>query len=117
MIENMSVGIDIIDVNRFRDMPFEIKSSFYKKIFHENEINYCLKFKDPYTHFAGKFAIKEAIIKSISKKENFINIITDHNNDKPTAIISGKKEYRFLISVSHEKNYAMAMVIAEKISC
>ena len=117
MIENMGVGIDIIDVNRFRNIPFEKKSSFYKKIFHKNEIDYCLKFKDPYTHFAGKFAIKEAIIKSICKKENFINIITDHNNDKPTAIISGKKEYRFLISVSHEKNYAMAMVIAEKISC
>ena len=31
MIENMGVGIDIIDVNRFRDMPFEKKSSFYKK--------------------------------------------------------------------------------------
>ena len=71
MIENMEVGIDIINVNRFRNMPFEKKSSFYKKIFHENEINYCLKFKDPYTHFAGKFAIKESVIKINKYKRKF----------------------------------------------
>jgi len=68
MIEKIGVGVDIINVSRFRNMPFEKKSSFYKKIFHDNEINYCLKFKDPYTHFAGKFALKEALIKSIDKK-------------------------------------------------
>ena len=74
MIEKIDVGIDIINVSRFRNMPFEKKSSFYKKIFHENEINYCLKFKDPYTHFAGKFAVKEALIKSIDKKSFLLKL-------------------------------------------
>ena len=32
MIEKIGVGIDIIKVNRFRNIPFERKSSFYKKI-------------------------------------------------------------------------------------
>ena len=68
MIEKIGVGVDIINVSRFRNMPFEKKSSFYKKIFHDNEINYCLKFKDPYTHFARKFALKKALIKLIDKK-------------------------------------------------
>ena len=117
MIEKFGIGIDIVTNKRFKELPYSTNKKFYEKIFEQSEINYCLKFKNSEEHFAGKFAIKEAIIKSICKKENFINIITDHNNDKPTAIISGKKEYRFLISVSHEKNYAMAMVIAEKISC
>ena len=39
MIEKIGVGVDIINVSRFRNMPFEKKSSFYKKIFHDNEIN------------------------------------------------------------------------------
>jgi len=43
MTEKIGVGVDIINVSRFRNMPFEKKSSFYKKIFHANEINYCLK--------------------------------------------------------------------------
>ena len=114
MIENMSIGIDIIDVNRFRDMPFERKSSFYKKIFHENEINYCLKFKDPYTHFAGKFAIKESVIKSINTKENFLKIITDHQDKKPVVSINGKNDYIFSASITHEKDYAIGIVIAKK---
>ena len=115
MIEKIGVGIDIINVSRFRNMPFEKKSSFYKKIFHDNEINYCLKFKDPYTHFAGKFAIKESVIKSINIKENFLKIITDHNNKKPTVSISGKKDYKFSASITHEKDYAIGIVIAKKI--
>ena len=110
----MKVGIDIINVNRFRNMPFAKKISFYKKIFHENEINYCLKFKDPYTHFAGKFAIKESVIKSTNTKENFLKIITDHQNKKPIVSIYGKNDFTFLASISHEKDYAIGIVIAKK---
>ena len=115
MTEKIGVGIDIINVSRFRNMPFEKKLSFYKKIFHDNEINYCLKFKDPYTHFAGKFAIKESVIKSINIKENLLKIITDHDNQKPTVCISGKKDYTFSASITHEKDYAIGIVIAKKI--
>ena len=114
MIENIKVGIDIININRFRNMPFAKKISFYKKIFHENEINYCLKFKDPYTHFAGKFAIKESVIKSTNTKENFLKIITDHQNKKPIVSIYGKNDYTFSVSISHEKDYAIGIVIAKK---
>ena len=89
--------------------------SFYKKIFHENEINYCLKFKDPYTHFAGKFAIKESVIKSINTKENFLKIITDHQDKKPLVNIDGKNDYIFSASITHEKDYAIGIVIAKKI--
>jgi len=116
MIENLGIGIDIVDVNRFRDTPFGEKTSFYNKIFNKNEINYCLKFKDPYPHFAGKFAVKEAVIKSINKNESLLNIITNHINKKPTVIISEKNEYKFLVSISHEKNYATGLVIAEKLN-
>jgi len=114
MTEKIGVGIDIINVNRFRNMPFEKKLSFYKKIFQDNEINYCLKFKDPYTHFAGKFAIKESVIKSIDAKENFSKIITDHHNNKPTVSIFGKNDYTFSASITHEKDYAIGIVIAKK---
>lgn len=114
MIEGMGVGIDIINVNRFRNMPFPKKISFYKKIFHENEINYCLKFKDPYTHFAGKFAIKESVIKSIKTKESVLKIITGHQNKKPVVTINGNDDYTFSASITHEKDYAIGIVIAKK---
>ena len=39
MTEKIGVGIDIINVSRFRNMPFEKKSSFYKKIDTPKKIN------------------------------------------------------------------------------
>ena len=115
MIENFGLGVDIVDINRFRNIPYEEKTSFYNKIFNKNEIKYCLKFKDPYTHFAGKFAIKESVIKSIDTKENFSKIITDHYNKKPIVSICGKNDYTFSASITHEKDYAIGIVIAKKI--
>ena len=68
MIEGLGVGIDIIEVSRFRRKKYEENRNFYKKIFVKSEINYCLKFKNSAERFAGKFAIKEATIKSIPEK-------------------------------------------------
>ena len=116
MIEDFGIGIDVIDINRFRDIPYKEKITFYEKIFNKKEIEYCLQFNDPYPHFAGKFAVKEAVIKSINKNESLLNIITNHINKKPTVIISEKNEYKFLVSISHEKNYATGLVIAEKLN-
>ena len=73
MIEKFAIGIDIVDVNRFSSKKFSENKEFYSKIFTKNEINYCTKFKNPYTHFAGKFALKEAVIKAIKKKINLDN--------------------------------------------
>ena len=45
MIESSGVGIDIIEVDRFKKKKYEKNKIFYKKIFVCSEINYCLKFK------------------------------------------------------------------------
>ena len=63
----MGIGIDIVEINRFQEKPFENNETFYKKIFHVSEIKYCLKQKNSYQSFAAKFAIKESVIKSINK--------------------------------------------------
>ena len=46
--------------------------------------------------------------------ENFLKIITDHQNKKPIVSIYGKNDYRFSASISHEKDYAIGIVIAKK---
>jgi holo-[acyl-carrier protein] synthase len=110
------IGTDIVDINRFKNKPLKNNSNFYKKIFSNSEIKYCQKFRSPYEHFAGKFAIKESVIKAIPEKISFIDISTTHNKSKPKILLKNNlnKKYRFLVSVSHEKNYAIAFVIAFK---
>ena len=107
------MGIDIVNVNRFRKIPYSSHKKFYKKIFTQSEIKYCLKFRNPYTHFAGKFAIKEAVKKSISNKITMLNIKTGHSKSKPLVSIDGE-HYHFFVSVSHENDLAIAVVISLK---
>ena len=110
----LGVGTDIVDINRFKKRPLKNNSGFYKKIFSDSEIKYCQKFRSPHEHFAGKFAIKESVIKAIPEKISFIDISTTHNKSKPKISIKSKlkDKYTFLVSVSHEKNYAISFVIA-----
>jgi len=117
MIESSGVGIDIVEVDRFKKKKYEKNKIFYKKIFVCSEINYCLKFKNSAERFAAKFAIKEAVIKSISEKIHFIDIEIIYKNAKPGIKLrnSLQKKYNFLVSVSHEKDFAVAVVISEKI--
>ena len=117
MIENLGVGIDIIEVSRFKKKKYEENINFYKKIFVKSEINYCLKFKNSAERFAGKFAIKEAVIKSIPEKIGPRDIEIVYVNRKPRISLKSslRKKYDFIVSVSHEKEFAIGIVVAEKI--
>jgi holo-[acyl-carrier protein] synthase len=114
MLEKIGIGIDIVDTTRFKLKPFDSNKHFYKKIFHDSEIKYCLERLDSSQSFATKFAIKEAVIKSINNQIDFLDILTDHLDSKPTVTLLKDNSYHFLVSVSHEKLYAIAVVISEK---
>ncbi len=114
MIEKFGIGIDIIEIIEFKNKPYHDNETFYKKIFLQTEIDYCLKFKDDFKHFAAKFAVKEAAKKAILEQIDFKEIETSHKNFKPIIILKEKK-YNFLVSLSHEESVAVAVVLAEKI--
>ena len=116
MIDSVSVGIDIVDINRFRNLTLKKNPKFFEKIFSKSELTYCLKFKNSYEHFAGKFAVKECVRKCIGKNVRFIDIITSHKNSGPQVMIKNKPEYDFRVSISHEKNIAIAVVVCEKLT-
>ena len=117
MLEKFGIGIDVANIDDFKKIPYEKKSGFYEKIFHSSEINYCLNHKDPYPHFAGKFALKEAVKKSVIENVYISKIETFHQESKPSIkLINCKNNYIFRASISHEKNIAMAIVISEMIS-
>ena len=99
-------------IDRFKKIPFNENESFYKKNFSKEEIEYCLKFEEPYKHFAGKFAIKEATIKSMNKKIELSQIKTYHEKSKPKVSIINE-EIDFKVSVSHDGDYAIAIVFSK----
>lgn len=114
MLENFGIGIDIVNIKRFKNLPYRKNKSFYEKIFHPSEIKYCLKYKDPSKHFAGKFAIKESTIKSIKEKASMLDIKTSYHYSKPIVRLLNNENYNFLVSLSHENEFAIAVVVSIK---
>ena len=110
--DGLDVGIDLVKIDRFKKIPFDENKSFYKKNFSEEEIGYCLNFEEPYKHFAGKFAIKEAAMKAINKKIGLLQIKTYHDESKPKVSIINE-EIDFKVSVSHDGDYAIAIVFSK----
>jgi|TARA_B110000438_G_scaffold70751_1_gene70981 holo-[acyl-carrier protein] synthase len=113
LIEKFGIGIDIVNVDRFSSKVYSKNKEFYSKIFSITEINYCTKFKEPYTHFAGKFALKEAVIKAINKKIPLLDIETFHENGVPQVKLKNQSNYSSISSISHENNVAVAVFLIE----
>lgn len=111
----LKTGIDIVNVNRFRKMKYSENNEFYQKLFDSVELKYCLTFKDPYPIFAGKFAAKEAVQKVLIKPINFLEIHTRHGkNGEPKIEENVSQKHNIEISISHEKDFAVAIAILIK---
>ncbi|WP_329384823.1 holo-ACP synthase [Anaerofustis butyriciformans] len=123
--EIISNGVDIIKVDRIRRIlkrPY--KDAFLKKIFNTEEIDYFRNNKYDAKSISGYFAVKEAIMKTLKKgmnKTSFkdITILKTEDNCPYIKLQGNAKKYMkennikdFKISISHEKEYAIAFVIA-----
>ncbi len=108
-----NVGIDIEEINRFSKKRFEENLNFYKRIFTKNEINYCLKKINPYSHFAVRFCAKEAAIKALDQKIlDLQKIEITMIENVPHIKLPNKKNG--MVSLSHTDEIAIAIVIIFK---
>lgn len=115
MIEG--VGVDIVSVERIRKIYEKFGEKFLNRIFTEEEISYSFSHPNPFPHLAARFAVKEAVIKALKKPSGLSlkQIELKNNSDgSPEIKINGVNK-RILVSLSHEKNYTVAMVIVENI--
>lgn len=119
------VGVDIIEVDRIREAIEKYGERFLRRVFTPIEIEYCEEFKDTkFVHYTARFAAKEAFSKAIGTgfaqgfKLNEIGIVNE-SSGMPKIVLEGKlKEYwanyRILVSLSHTRIYAVAVVIIEE---
>ena len=113
------VGIDMEKISRFENWTEE----GFKRIFTENEIEYCNQFENNLEHFCGFFCVKEAFVKALDDTAiHYSQIEVLHNeNGKPYinishyihSILREHFKSRVEISISHCKDYATAVVIVD----
>jgi phosphopantetheine--protein transferase-like protein len=109
--KNNSVGIDVVEVSRFNF--FDEVDHAVKKIFSDYEIKYCLKHKDPSTHFAGIFAAKEAVSKTLgTEKFPFIEIEIRHAKDGSPEVWNKSKKIKVRVSITHTSMIAIAVALS-----
>ena len=119
-MSNYYPGVDIVDVNRIKRCIENYKERFLDRIFSKDEQFYCFSKSNPYIHFSGKFAAKEAVMKAFLPSENikqisFLNIsILNDNNGAPKVKIKDLPGIDIQISISHTESQAIAFAIYDK---
>ena len=126
MKELISNGTDIIDINRIQRALERHPDAFLNRTFTEREQESIRKDGTRAQSVAVLFSVKESIMKSLGRGIGQIDFreieILKDEFGKPEAVLSGKAEERmkelgiceFLISISHEKHYALTFVVAKK---
>lgn len=107
------IGIDIIEIKRFRGKDGPKGTRFFANVYTEREQDYCRTFADPAPHFAGTFAAKEAASKALGGKYPFTLFeVRRAKSGKPEIWKNGKHLSKLSVSISHAESCAVAVCIA-----
>ncbi len=108
------IGTDIVFIPKVKK-TIDTYKSFIKKIYTEKEIEIASQIKEPYNFYATRFAAKEAIIKAFNGKYDFSEIeILKGKMGEPLPRIKNHPEYEIKLSLSYDKEYAIASCIVQK---
>lgn len=119
MLNAKGIGCDLVEVARIREV-FAIKKR-WSHVFTELECAYFDKYQDPWPIIAGHFAAKEAVSKALgtgfSNGIGFLDIEISHlESGAPKVCLHHRAHELFpecsvLLSISHEKNMAVAFAL------
>jgi holo-[acyl-carrier protein] synthase len=119
------VGIDLVKIERVKDVVEKWGKRFLDRVFTEGELSYCYEKKEPYLSLAVRFAAKEALVKAIGSAipVSLTDIeVINVDTGKPFLKVNGKLEDFFKeklikkahLSLSHEHEYGVACVVLEQ---
>lgn len=118
-------GVDLVHVPRLRDTMGR-NEAFETRVFTEGERAYCRRRRDPFPHFAARFAAKEATLKAlglgltaegVGAALREVEVVREGGpprlllHGKPDRIAEREGLTSWTVSLSHDGEYAMASVI------
>jgi holo-[acyl-carrier protein] synthase len=124
--EWISVGIDIIEIERVAGTLIRFGDRFLHRVYTKAEIAYC---RGKPARLAARFAAKEAVAKALGVGIFWhggvywrdVEVVRDHRG-KPGVRLRGRALERaqqeglthWALSLSHSRDYAVAMVVATR---
>lgn len=109
------IGIDAVDVDKFRSAVERRGDKLLKRLFTPAELEYCMGKKRPEAHLCARFAAKVSVLKALGTPMSFRKIeIKRESGGRPCASGSILEGFRVSISLAHEKGLAVAEAVVEK---
>ena len=123
----VGLGLDVIEVERIREIHARHPRRFVQRILTEAEQRYVLRHRDPTERLAGRWAAKEAAMKALGTglsqglRWRDVEILPDELG-KPILHLHGKARERAAalgatvshVTITHSHSVAVAQVILEK---
>ncbi|MFN3740504.1 MAG: holo-ACP synthase [Thermodesulfovibrionales bacterium] len=113
-----ATGIDIVRIKRIKEAVEKWGERFLSRIYSQDELRYCLQKNPPYESLAVRFAAKEAFLKAINKRLSLTSIeVKNEPSGRPYLNVKDNfpQNLRFHLSLSHDSDYAIAIVIVEEV--
>jgi len=119
----IGLGLDATDVARIATTIERYGERFLRRVFTEGEIAYCMRRREPATHFAGRFAAKEAGMKALgtghSQDVLWRDVEVIRRGGPPQLQLHGGAARRFaamgarssLLTITHTDTLALAQVL------
>ena len=118
------IGVDLVKVQRIEQAVKRWDRRFLDRIFTPIEQEYCYRQKKPMFHLAGRFAVKEAVLKALGTGLRlgirWVEIeVVNSPSGQPTVRVSGKvKELMqqnrietIHVSISHDTDYSIGQAV------
>ncbi|MCJ7518516.1 MAG: holo-ACP synthase [Anaerolineaceae bacterium] len=121
MIQKLFSGIDLVKVERFRELNPQILERFFARVFTQDERGYIA---GSFERAAGIFAAKEALVKALGCGIGPVSwqevAIRYEDTGRPLPELTGKAKaaekalgiVEWSVSISHTRNSAVAMAVA-----
>lgn len=122
----IGMGVDITEVKRMQAAIERQGERFLRRVFTEQEIVYCKKFRNKYERYAGRFAAKEAAMKALgtgwARGVRWQDLeVVRLPSGRPTMKLVGEAKKiadrlavkNIALSITHTANEALAQVIFE----
>lgn len=111
----MELGVDLVEIARIRSLARR-NPKFLSRVFSAPEIAYCRAKKNPWPHFAVRFAAKEAVYKALGNAKVPLTAISVNRglDGRPSVRIKGKAVRGLKLSLSHGRDHAVAFAVLGK---
>lgn len=121
----IGLGVDLVKVDRIKEIVDRWNNRFLERVFTAVELEYCWSKSLAPQHLAARFAAKEAALKMLGTGLKGLNWhqfeVENDPGGKPVLKLYGrarelarKKGIKAIhLSISHEREYALAQVIGE----